>query len=175
MDILVLVDMQNDFLLSEGKLWIGHDTTDFVAKVEKTALEWNGYIYGLSDTHDSYSCEFKQWPEHCIDDTWGHKSVNDLYGRLPLTQSYKKSGFVSYNLLWELVKDYDKKIYFAGVLASICVQENVAALYNFCKHEFNRIPNVVINPELIDDITPEAKEAAIKRMKDIYNVKIIGQ
>ena len=176
MDIFVLVDMQNDFLLPEGKLWIGHNTTEFVARVEKTALTW-GLVYGLLDTHQNYSCELKQWPGHCIEGTWGWKSVNDFYDKLCIPP-IKKDGFVSYKLIQEIIKRLTIEnctIHFAGVLASICVQENVAALYNLCKHEFNRLPNIVINPELIDDITSEAKEAAIKRMVTIYNVKIMGQ
>jgi len=171
-NILILVDLQKDFLEPDGKLFIGHDTTKFIDDIENLVNTWDGEIYGLSDAHDKDSCEFQQFPEHCIVDTEGEKPVRNLYNK---SIRFRKNGFVHYDMMLRLANQNDEKeceFYFAGVLAHICVLENIAALYNFSKSYFNKIPKIKVNPLYVDDLTLDLKAQALDRMKNLYNVKI---
>jgi len=173
--ILILVDMQKDFLEPDGKLWIGHDTTKFVDDVEDLVKNWDGEIYGLLDIHDTDSCEFEQFPPHCLVDTEGAKPVRNLYDKF---KSYPKIGFVHNTLMQRLANkqdDEDCEYHFAGVLAHLCVLENIAALYHFSKYYHNKIPKIKVNSRYVDDVTPELKTQAFERMKKVYNVEILKE
>lgn len=163
--------MQNDFLYPEGSLWIGHDTKKFISDVEKLVDTWDGKIYGLLDTHDPSSCEFSQFPPHCVVDSWGHWP-HPMYDKLSYAAT-QKHGYVSYNLMKYLSKFVHTSVFhFAGVLAHVCVLENIAALYNYSKENYNAIPKIKVNPLFVDDLTLDLKAQALQRMKNLYAVEI---
>lgn len=75
-DLLLVIDMQNDFASISGAL-SNKETCDVVEKVEEKIRNWKGYVAATLDTHhtDSYpkTLEGATIPEHCIEDTigWG--------------------------------------------------------------------------------------------------------
>jgi len=173
--ILILVDLQKDFLEPEGKLFIGHDTKVFLDEVEDLVKNWDGDIYPLLDSHDADSCEFKQFPSHCIEGSEGEKAVRNLYDNWRV---YPKIGFVHHNLMLLLARKQDDEeceFHFAGVLAHICVLENIAALYHLSKYYHNKIPKIKVNSKYVDDLTPELKRQALERMKNVFAVEIEGE
>jgi nicotinamidase/pyrazinamidase len=174
--ILILVDLQKDFLEPDGKLWIGHDTKEYLGNVRTLVKNWQGLIFGLFDAHVENSCEFSQFPPHCIEGTEGQETYEWVTEKLSYP-SCRKHGYVSYNLMEYLAENYLKEaeFHFAGVLAHICVQENIAALYNISKETYNVIPKIKVNPLYVDDLTLELKTQALERMKNVYAVEINGE
>lgn len=74
-NILVIVDMQNDFVSPEGSMAIkGADK--LIKPIEDLQLKYNWkYIYYLEDCHQKTHLSFKEnggyFPPHCVVNTWG--------------------------------------------------------------------------------------------------------
>jgi nicotinamidase/pyrazinamidase len=75
MNILVLVDVQNDFI--NGSLGVGYDKWDEAFNKLKIAQERINpdMIIATKDMHPTNHCSFKEqngpWPAHCVDGTAG--------------------------------------------------------------------------------------------------------
>lgn len=179
-NILVLVDLQNDFLDPKGALFIGRDMSEYIRDLETKVSNWVGPIFGLLDTHEPDSAEFQQFKEHCVINTWGHYPISKkLYDRAVIEN---KKGYVSFSLMRELaVRAYDKKewvnpvFHFMGVLTHICVLENIAMLYHFSKELYNVIPRIVVNYHDVQDLNWELHDEGIRRMDMLYGVKLVGK
>ena len=78
-DVLLVVDMQNDFI--DGVL-DNPAAAAIVPEVVKEIREWNGKVIATRDTHfeDSFkdSVEGKRLPIHCVFGTEGWKIQNDI-------------------------------------------------------------------------------------------------
>ena len=78
-DVLLVVDMQNDFI--DGVL-DNPAAAAIVPEVVKEIREWNGKVIATRDTHfeDSFkdSVEGKRLPIHCVFGTEGWKIQNDV-------------------------------------------------------------------------------------------------
>lgn len=172
--ILILIDVQKDFLEPDGKLWIGHDTRDYLSNLESVVENWKGPVYGVVDLHLENHCEFTQFPPHCILGSEGQQTYSWIKQKLiyPLCQ---KHGYVQFKLMENLATHYLKEaeFHFAGVLAHICVLENIAYLYNYSKEYFNVIPKIKVTSSLVDDLSLDLKTQAFERMKNIYAVDVI--
>ena len=88
-EILIVVDTQNDFLLEDGSLYIGHDTSTLRKKIATYVRDFEGKIFVTQDTHEADSCEFKEnggpFPAHCVLNTKGWEVVDEIEDAL-----YKK-------------------------------------------------------------------------------------
>ena len=49
----------------------------------------------------------------------------------------------------------------------------IAALYHKLK-ELNKLPQITVNTDLVDDFNEEMEEGALQRMESLYNVKVIS-
>ncbi len=146
--ILVIVDMQNDFMQKDGALYVnGADTI-----IEKTNaflnMLPNKAIDGIlitKDTHDASmykdSDEGKMFPNHCISGTKGHdlainldvidkkipiyimeKDVFDMWAKKNPITPYKKAPHK------ENFFDDVKKAYVIGVASDFCVKDAIIGL-----------------------------------------------
>jgi nicotinamidase/pyrazinamidase len=78
--ILIIVDMLNDFIKPDGKLYFekGQTVVEPIVRL-KTAFRATGLpvLYG-NDAHPENSEEFSHWPPHCLVGTWGARIVEEL-------------------------------------------------------------------------------------------------
>lgn len=174
MDVLVVIDMQNDFVTGSLKT---KDGENFLKKIVKKVNEFDGEVVYTLDTHyDDYlsTNEGKNLPiEHCIKGTWGHE-IPDV---LKKTKSFEKSKKFEKNTfasveLGEYLKELDEKegiedIYFLGLVADICVISNILLVKGFLPEK-----NIYIYKDLTEGVS-DAKKASAIDVLDSCQVKAI--
>jgi len=176
--VLIVVDMQNDFLLDEGSLNLGHDTKDLRERMAEFVDKFEGRLYLTYDNHQEDDCEFETFPKHCIEHTNGHKLVNELKAVIrgkdfeTLAKKSYTGGAIT-NLANELADNDIKEIHVVGVCTHICVHDIVATLVNHTKNFHGYIPQIIIHKDLIDDFNPEMAEFAVQRMQNLYGAKLV--
>lgn len=183
--ILVVVDMQNDFI--DGALGT-HEAVSIVDNVctKIREGEWD-YIFTIQDTHDGddylETQEGKKLPIlHCIDGTEGHrlhKNICSVIERtLCNTVALLKFGFGSESLvseLWNIILSEDLSLYagyinltIIGVCTDICVISNALLL----KAHYPEM-RITVDASCCAGSTPEKHKMALEVMKscqiDIIN------
>ena len=177
--ILVVVDMQNDFvtgaLRNEEAIKI---VPDVVKKVQEAAKAGDTLIVFTQDTHfDNYmeTQEGKNLPvPHCLINTKGWDIIDELKPFANELWTYEKTGFGSAALgegLWRYSHNGSgvEKIEVIGICTDICVLSNVALIKAF-------LPEVPIEVDATccAGVTPESHDTALNAMKAIQ-VKVTGQ
>lgn len=174
MDVLVVIDIQNDFLTGSLKTREGEN---LLKRVVEKVEDFDGEVVYTLDTHyDDYlsTNEGKNLPiEHCIKGTWGH----DIPEELKMTKSFEgskkfeKNTFASVELGEYLRKLDEEKgigdIYFLGLVADICVVSNILLVKGFLPEK-----NIYIYKDLTEGLTDEKKASALDVL-DSCQVKII--
>lgn len=163
MEVLVVVDMQNDFI--DGAL--GTDEAQrIVEKVKKRIERFDGIVIFTRDTHDeSYlnTQEGKHLPViHCVKGTTGHQ----IHKALP-TQNrliIDKKAFGSPSLV-EKLSELDRqekieKITFIGICTDICVISNAIATKVFLPE----IP-LAVDSSCCAGVSEESHQTALNAMK----------
>ena len=171
--VLIVVDMQNDFI--DGALGtkeaqaIVPKVVDYVRKfIEENP---DGTVWMTQDTHeDNYleTQEGKNLPvEHCIIGTYGwqlQKDLKEIARNNNCVKLMPKPTFGSVNLgsALEAGNDNDpiSDIYVCGLCTGICVAANCQVIKAF-------LPEVPIHvlKDLCACVTPETHETALKAMK----------
>ena len=162
-NVLVVVDMQNDFI--DGSLGTKEacKTVDSVIRLVEAS---DDTVFATLDTHglDYFSTlEGKKLPvEHCIKDTEGWKiktEILDVLNKKNCTY-IEKPTFGSFDLVEKVAALNPDKITLCGLCTDICVISNALLLRA-------KMPNVTI--EVIRDAcagtTVENHEAALTAMK----------
>ncbi len=77
---VVVVDMQNDFVKPEGKLFVpaAQDAIEPIARLLKKAREAGVLIIYTQDLHGENDPEYEIWGEHVKAGTWGAEIVEEL-------------------------------------------------------------------------------------------------
>lgn len=179
--ILVVVDMQNDFVTGV----LGNKDCQAVVEPIKKLIEENSWdtirftiddhIGGESgDARYNASIEGKNIPRHCVNGSEGWNIVPELqkYVDKPLVD---KSTFGSFYLGADLQHDvegmvWDKytnrgeeyEIHLVGVCTSICVLSNAVIL----RSEYP-CAKIIVHQDCTADVTPEKKAAGLECMKSI--------
>ena len=163
--ILVVVDMQNDFI--DGSL----GTPEAVAIVENVKDKIRSYdksdIFVTMDTHaPNYleTQEGKNLPvEHCIKGTDGWKVRPDIDELLQGAAVYEKPTFGSVKLAEDISRiaaNEEIEIELIGLCTDICVVSNALLL----KANMPEV-KVSVDPACCAGVTPESHEAALKTMQ----------
>lgn len=172
MKVLIVVDMQNDFVT--GSLGT-KEAVAIVPNVKKKIEEYldnNDEIYFTKDTHLHIDYldtqEGKKLPvEHCIIYSHGWEIVKELkpYAK----EVFEKRTFGSVTLAKELLqKDYDE-IEIVGLCTDICVVSNALLIKAF-------VPEleVTVDASCCAGTTPETHKAALTTMKSCQ-INVIGE
>lgn len=174
MRVLVVVDMQNDFVT--GSLGT-KEAQAIVSKVKSKIEEYeqsHDLILFTQDTHDfryMMTQEGRNLPvEHCIKGTDGWKIIDELcYDSIP----YEKNTFGSLQLAQELKEEngmlHIEQIELIGVCTGICVLSNAALL----KAALPEIP-IVVDASCCACVTPETHKTALNAMK-LLQIKVVNE
>ncbi len=177
MKVLVVIDMQNDFL--EGAL-CNEEGIKIIPKVVDKINQYikNGdTVIATRDTHlDNYleTQEGKRLPvPHCIKDTEGWE-INSLVSEaLGNSLKFDKDGFGSLELATYLAEEYgeekDLEIELIGVCTDICVISN-AMLIKAALRE----ARVVVDAACTAGVTIESHKNALNAMRGCQ-IDIIGE
>ena len=176
-DVLVVVDMQNDFI--DGAL----GTAEAVAIVPKAAEKirsFDGAVFFTLDTHGENYLETQEGRRlpvpHCIHGTRGWQLRDELQGlnSNATVMDIDKSSFGSHTLAAKLrVMDFEEgisSITLIGVCTDICVISNALIL----KAALPEVP-ITVDAACCAGVTPETHDNALKAMKmchiDIVNAE----
>ena len=171
-DVLVVIDMQNDFITGP----LGSSMAkSIVPKVVKKIREFDGLVLATQDTHDDLyldSQEGKMLPApHCISGSEGwnlhpyvQKAIyrrHDLSVRDPIIQ---KNTFGSI-LLADFLSDMNEKgelgdVTLIGVCTDICVASNAILLKTFLPEV-----KIIVDAACCASITENRHDAALRTMR----------
>lgn len=170
MKILVVVDMQNDFI--DGALGTP-EAVAIVPYVKGLIESFDGKVIFTRDTHtENYmdTQEGKNLPvPHCIKGTHGWEIRAEL-DALRKTDAIDKITFGSSQLPDILAKEADiESVTFAGLCTDICVISNAMIV----KAYFPEIP-VIVDARACAGVTPESHKTALDAMK-MCQIKIINE
>ncbi len=174
MNVLVVTDMQNDFI--DGALGT-KEAIAIVPRVIETIKNFDGAVFYTIDTHyENYlqSQEGRNLPVvHCVKNTPGwrlHPNIAELSSE---DQRFEKNSFGSIQLAEALLelntKEKIDSVTCIGLCTDICVISNVVL-----------IKSVLPEAELIVDaaccagVTPQSHQRALDAMK-VFQVKIINE
>lgn len=190
MKLLIVVDMQNDFI--DGALGTpeAQAIVPKVAEKIKQRLNEDYLIVATMDTHfENYlnTQEGRKLPIlHCIEGTDGHKINSTVRAAAPAIRKYRKSTFGLWNWqelvtidlyeLWQdthddvdmFLWDTDVEVEFVGVCTDICVISNVLG-FKAAHPE----AHITVDASCCAGSTPERHKYALEVMKscqiDIIN------
>ena len=163
--ILVVVDMQNDFI--DGALGTP-EAEAIVENVKKKIREYRPEdIFATMDTHGPdylRTQEGRNLPvEHCIKGSEGWKIRPDIAELLKGARVLEKPTFGSFELareIYKIAEEEDIGIEVIGLCTDICVVSNALLL----KAAMPEVP-VCVDPGCCAGVTPESHEAALKTMQ----------
>lgn len=162
--LLVVVDMQNDFI--DGSLGTD-EAVAIVPKVVDKIKNWNGDVCVTQDTHyPNYlnTQEGQKLPiEHCIVDTNGHKINENVLNALCSHYAFTSLNKLTFGstALPEVIRgmNYDY-IEVIGLCTDICVISNVILL----KSNYPEV-EIVVDASCCAGVTLEKHRAALEVMK----------
>lgn len=162
--VLVVVDMQNDFI--DGALGT-KEAVAIVPGVKEKIKNFDGVVLFTRDTHETYyldTQEGKKLPvPHCIRDTEGWQIRSEL-DALRKTEPIDKETFGSTDLAGELVamnEDNEiESITLVGLCTDICVISNAL----LAKASLPEVP-IIVDAKCCAGVTPESHENALKAME----------
>ena len=162
--ILIVVDMQNDFI--DGALGT-KEAVAIVPKVEEKIRNFDGEVFFTRDTHETYYLETQEGKKlpvkHCIRDTEGWQIRKEL-DILRKTEPIDKETFGSTDLAGELVTLNEdqgiESITLVGLCTDICVISNALLI----KASLPEVP-ICVDATCCAGVTPESHENALKAME----------
>ena len=161
MKILVVVDMQRDFI--DGALGTP-EAVAIVPYVKQVIERFDGKVFFTRDTHFANymdTQEGKNLPvEHCIKDTPGWEIHPEL-DALRKTDAIDKLTFGSSELPKILAREENiESITFIGLCTDICVISNAMVTKAF----FQEIP-LIVDARACAGVTPQSHKNALEAMK----------
>ncbi len=122
---LVIVDMQNDFVKTGGKLRVpdAEKTIEPIRRLLEEARRNDVLVIFTQDTHYKGDPEYEIWGEHVLKGTWGWQIIDELKP-LPheiVVEKTRYDGFYG-TPLDDLLRVYQvKHLVITGTVANICV------------------------------------------------------
>jgi len=163
-NILVVIDMQNDFI--DGVLGTKEAQT-IVPKMAEYIKNFDGYVLATLDTHYDVNYldtqEGKKLPiKHCIAGTLGHNINKEIKDALTDKYGYNidKSTFGTLEFANDPWVEEAKNIYICGVCTDICVISNAMIL-----KAVNPEAKIVVLKDLCAGTTPGNHAMALVAME----------
>ena len=166
---LLIIDMQNDFVRKEGKLYVptAEATIPAIKKLIDNARKNNVLVIYTQDWHMKDDPEFKIWGEHALAGTWGAEIVDELKPEKDdvIIKKYRYDAFFETPLDYILRVKGIKNLVITGTVANICVLHTAgsAAL---------RWYNVIVAKDGISALTEFDYYAALRQIDYLYRGKI---
>ena len=171
MKILIVVDMQNDFI--DGVLGTA-EAVKIVEPVTEKIKNYEGFVIFTKDTHDAEYLAMQEGRYlpvvHCVKGTKGHELEDGIkalameYEEEKGSVTFEKPTFGSRELaeyLLELSKAHDiEEIELVGLCTDICVISNAMLIKAFLPEV-----RIVVDSSCCAGVTPQSHERALESMK----------
>lgn len=168
MNVLVVVDMQNDFI--DGALGTA-EAQAIVPNVVDYINNFYGIVIATMDTHQTDYLKTQEGQKlpvvHCIDGSQGHEIQKDVLAAIKSASGYnffKKNTFGSTELARDLVRinslSVIESITFIGVCTDICVISNAL----LTKAYLPEVP-IKVDAKCCAGVTVESHNNALEAMK----------
>ena len=162
--VLVVVDMQNDFIT--GSLGTP-EAQAIVPKVVEKIQGFGGTVLYTQDTHGAdylQTQEGRNLPvEHCLKGTWGWQlepRVEAVRATTPIEKpTFGSKGLAEVLKAWDTYEGPLEEIVLIGLCTDICVVSNALMLKGFMPE----VP-ISVDARCCAGVTPEAHEAALATM-----------
>ncbi len=170
--ILVVVDMQNDFI--DGALGT-KEAMAIVPRVKEIIENFDGKIYFTRDTHDKdylNTQEGKNLPVlHCIKNTEGWQIEKSLqpYAKNIIDKPTFASTYLASELARENSLEEISEITFIGLCTDICVISNAI----LAKAQLAET-KIIVDASACAGVTPKSHQNALEAMK-ICQIMVINQ
>ncbi len=168
---LIIVDMLNDFVDSRGTLVVpaAEGLIPVQRKLLDAARESGMVVLYLADHHRPDDPEFKMWPPHAVEGTWGAQVVPELAprdnGRVIPKRRY--SGFFGTDLDLTLREAGATTIVLVGVLTDICVMYTSA-------DASARAYRVIVVRDATASTSEEAHQFALKHVESVHGATVVS-
>ena len=168
MKILVVIDMQNDFVRGSLSNPAAEAIVPKIKERIEAARENKEMVIFTQDTHDAdylETLEGQKLPvEHCIYGTEGWEIVDELKDEAALC--ILKPTFMGFDLINRIetvaaAMNEDVEIEVCGTVTSICVISTALMLRGAFRNS-----KIIVNSNLCADITPKGHAAALTVMKN---------
>lgn len=128
---LVVIDMQNDFVKDGGSLQVA-DAQATIGPIQgllERARDTGARVVYSQDTHGEDDPEFRIWPEHAREGSWGWEIVDELAPQEGETVIRKPRYDAFYETnLEELLAEWGiRTLVICGTVANICVHYTAAS------------------------------------------------
>lgn len=163
---LIIVDMQNDFVKPEGKLFVptAPQTVPVIKGLLEKARKAGVLRIFTQDTHYPGDPEFKIWGEHVLKGSWGWEIIDELKPKIPeeiVVEKMRYDGFFGTSLDHILRVYGIKNLVVVGTVANICVLHTVAsAVMNLYK--------VIVPIDGISALTEFDKHLTLRQIDFLY-------
>ena len=172
-NILVVVDMQNDFI--DGALGT-KEAVRIVPAVEKKIREFDGTVLFTRDTHETWYLETQEGRHlpvpHCIRDTKGWQIRSEL-DALRQTEPIDKDTFGSTDLAGELLVMNEEDEIGGITVADDYAHHPTDSNALLVKASLPEVP-IYVDASCCAGVTPESHENALKAM-EACQIRIIGK
>ncbi len=163
---LIVVDMQNDFVKEGGTLVVpdAEGTIPAIRRLLELARGSGMKVVFTQDTHTEGDPEWRIWPEHCREGTWGWQIVDELSPREDELVIRK----VRYDAFYGTHLDHFLKVWdtdtliICGTVASICVHYTAASAAL-------RWYGVIIPKDATSALHPFDLEASLRQTAFLFN------
>ena len=174
-NVLIVIDMINDFMDSDGALFVGDHSLKIVPEIRKLVklehLNERPVVF-VKDSHTPNDKEFARFPKHALALSWGARIIKGIDYNLENDLTIYKNrynAFFGTNLETNLnsldVSPEKTTVTVVGVCTDICVMDTVGWLANMDY-------NIVVPENCVASFDAEGHKYALKRMKTLYGVKI---
>ena len=176
---LIVIDYNNDFVATDGKLTCGKVGQDIDKKIASLVNEFNkngDFIINACDNHsetEKYSPEVSMFPPHCFDE-YG----KELYGetkiamdKVPSEQSlyiakHRFSAFAGTSLDLKLKERNIDELHLVGVCTDICVLHCAIDAYNLGY-------KIVIHKNAVASFNQEGHDYTLTHFVNVLGSKVI--
>ncbi len=178
MNILLVVDMQNDFI--DGALGT-EEALVVLPKVVEKIKNFKGKIFYTRDTHSAGYLETQEGKNlpvpHCIEGSSGwqlHPLIDELFrnGAGEKEAMFDKPGFGSVDLMTALQAVNEKTSIESITLVGLCTDICVIVHAMLCKAYFPEV-EIVVDGACCAGVTPESHYRALEAMK-VCQIRIIN-
>ena len=163
---LIIVDMQNDFVKPEGKLFVptAPQTVPVIKDLLEKARKAGVLRIFTQDTHYPGDPEYEIWGEHVLKGSWGWEIIEELKPKVPeeiVIEKMRYDGFFGTSLDHILRVYGIRNLVIVGTVANICVLHTVAsAAMNLYK--------VVVPVDGISALTEFDKHLTLRQIDFLY-------
>ena len=172
--ILIVVDMQNDFI--SGVLGT-EEAKSIVPFVIKKIQEHQGPVFFTQDTHEAAYLKTEEGHHlpipHCLEGTWGHELEDGIKRLAAASTIIQKDTFGSKKLVDHLIniniKDPIESIELVGLCTDICVISNALLIKAF----FPNIP-ISVDASCCAGVTKTSHDNALTAMR-MCHIQILNK